>query len=156
MDEESKIARGPRTNQEFSSAAASSPNIVRAQTGKQSSTFDDKKSLPFVSQICFNTDGRYLACLISGSVNRVIVYELKTGKVKPSASETFPLQYIQEAEPASPTVGDHSRYTEKSRMSMRSYYHNSVTQISFIPKQPLFLCFTGPNGRIDYRKVVPG
>ena len=30
IDEESKIARGPRTNQEFSSAAASSPNIIRA------------------------------------------------------------------------------------------------------------------------------
>ena len=50
MEEESKIARGPRTNYEFSSAAASSPNNVRRETGVvQGSIMDNKSSVPFVS-----------------------------------------------------------------------------------------------------------
>ena len=39
---------------------------------------------------------------------------------------------------------------------MRSFYHNSVTSISFNPIHSLSLCFTGPNGCLGYRKIVPG
>ena len=41
-------------------------------------------------------------------------------------------------------------------MSVRAFYYNSVTQISFSPIHSLSLCFTGPNARLDYRKIVPG
>ena len=150
--EESK-ARGSRTHQEFSSAAASSP---LRKNGQGSVMDDSSNGMPFVSQICFSANFVHVACLISGSINKVIVYEIKAGKVKLVASETFPIQYMQEVEPTSPIVGDQSRYTDKSKTSVRSFYHQSVTQISFNPGHSLSLCMTGTGARLDYRKILVG
>jgi len=44
------------------------------------------KSYPFVSQICFSDDQHYVGCLVSGSVNRVVIYEWKVGKKVPVVS----------------------------------------------------------------------
>lgn len=95
--EEVKAAGGRRCEQhgrtkDFSSAAASSAHKNNAATmsgvgGKPS----DQPSIPFVSQICFSGDFTYVACLISGSVNCVVVYEIKAGKVKTVAMENFNL-----------------------------------------------------------------
>ena len=56
----------------------------------------------------------------------------------------------------SPVAGDQSRFTDKSRMSTRTFYHQPVTQISFNPIHALSLCMTGPNARLDYRKIIVG
>ena len=72
---------GVKKIQEFSSAVASSPlnrNNTIASVGRKAEAV-----YPFVSQICFSNDQHYLACLISGTVNRVIVYEWKAAKKVP-------------------------------------------------------------------------
>ena len=49
----------------------------------------------------------YLAVLISGTVNRVIVYDYKNGKApRPVAAETFPIVSEEHVAAASPTAGD--------------------------------------------------
>ena len=90
--EESKTrtAANGRQHAEFSSAAASSPGIPRRDTLHGSSKTPEPPAVPFVSQICFSNNFVYVACLVSGPVNRVVVYEAKAAKVnRPIASETF-------------------------------------------------------------------
>ena len=65
------------------------------------------------------------------------------------------LKYM-ENDQQSPGPGDQSRMTDKSRMSLNSYYHQTVTQISFNPGHSLSLIMTGTDAHLDYRKVLVG
>lgn len=75
---------GVKKIQEFSSAVPSSPlnrHNTMGSVGRKNETV-----YPFVSQICFSNDQHYLACLISGTVNRIVIYEWKAGKKVPIVS----------------------------------------------------------------------
>lgn len=88
----------PKRHQEFTSAAA-------AQSTFKSDSKSASLGKPFVSQICFSNDQYYIAILLSGPINRVMVYEWKTGKKQPLISQGFEMIGVQE-EPMSPNVGD--------------------------------------------------
>ena len=96
-EEESKGPGRPR-GQDFSSFVNSSPNIQRHDTNGHNggSIKEGKHGLPFVSQLVFSANFVHLACLISGSINRVVIYEVKSGKIKIVAAETFPMKLVQE------------------------------------------------------------
>lgn len=58
--------------------------------------------------------------------------------------------------PSSPTAGDQSRVTDKSKLSTRYFYLQIVTQISFNPCHSLSLCMTGPDLTLEYKKILIG
>ena len=89
-----------------------------------------------------------MACLISGPLNRVAIYETKAGKIKLVASENFSLIPVQE-EMASPAVDNEHSLADKSKTS----HMQAVTCISFNPRHALTVFMTGPNCRIDCTKI---
>ena len=67
-----------RVQQEFSSAAASQVDntVSRRNTVFSSSNGPGKTPLyPFVSQVIFSNNQTYVACLVSGAANRILIYE---------------------------------------------------------------------------------
>ena len=124
--------QGARPAQEFTSAASNASPGLKGSSGVGGAKKDDSpSSLPFVSQICFANSFTYVAVLISGSVNRVVVYETPSyrneavpGKPKLVAFQNFPVQsYLDDVagEPDSPMNGD------QSRISSQTVHQQSVT-----------------------------
>ena len=147
-----------RAHQDFNSAAAgSSPqNIGHTNTGMGSVNSGKDKTqilLPFVSQICFSNNFQYVAVLVSGSVNRVAVYETKSGMIKLVASKNFKLTVYQDEVVSPMANGEQSRCTDKSKVAITTFFQQAVTQISFNPRHYLSLYMTGPVGRLDYCKI---
>ena len=100
-----------RAAQEFSSAAASSSPIIVNPAGTNLGSIvnggSERSDLPFVSQIVFSNNFQYVACLVSGSINRVAIYECKPGgKTKLVAAENFAMNCYTEEETLSPVAGE--------------------------------------------------
>ena len=150
-----------RQASEFSGAAFPHMNQMKDTNSQPSKRITDPTQLPFISQICFSNNFSYVACLISGSINRLLIYEeSKNGKVKLIGQENFNLiQMHEDLPPSSPTVGlggEMSRYTEKSKLSSKTLFYQTVTQVSFNPAHALSISFSGPACRLEYRKILPG